>query len=349
MAVRMIWAALIGLGACFCSGDPEPPVPVIGVSVDIPAAGSSASVVRDLAALRQMGARLLYVSVKWAELEPQPGHYVFKPIDDATNGARMLGFRLLLTLQTIDTNNRTLPADLQTLPFGDRRIAMRFSALLRALAPRITKEVAWVMLGNEADVYLAAHPAELEPFAELVESGRAVLHAAHRGVAVGVTATFDGVLRHPAVVRRLNRNTDVLGLTYYPLGGDFTVRPARDVAEDVDAMARFAGGKLIVLQEAGYPAGRGAGSSDAAQAEFVDALFAALARHARSFQAVNYFLLYDFGKDMVEGFVRYYGVPGERFRAFLATLGLKREDGTPRPAWEHFRNQLTRWRMRMLR
>lgn len=325
---------------------PGPSLPLVGVSVNTSAKGSSAAIVRDLAELRRMGARLLYVSVKWSQLEPRPGRYELKPVTDAVNGAKLLGFRLLITVQTIDTNNRTLPSDLERLPFGDRHITARFLSLLRAVGPALTKEVEWVMLGNEADVYLAAHPAELKAFASMVESGREVLRGFRKDLVVGVTVTFDGMRNLPALVRRLNEHMDVLALTYYPLNRDFTVRPPGDVPRDVQSMVDFARGKPIVLQEAGYPAGIMAGSSDDAQARFVDALFQSVRQHAASFKALNYFLLYDFGDEMVNKFVAYYGVSGQRFRAFLGTLGLKRSDGSPRAAWDRFLQQLAKWRER---
>jgi len=75
------------------------------------------------------------------------------------------------------------------------------------------------------------------------------------------------------------------------------------------------------------------------EAAFVDALFDAMDRHDRQLLGVCYFLLVDFNDDLVKTFVGYYKLPDERFKAFLSTLGLKKQDGTPRLAWSEFKKR----------
>ena len=41
--------------------------------------------------------------------------------------------------------------------------------------------------------------------------------------------------------------------------------------------------------------------------------------------------------------VGYYGLKEPRFRAFLATLGLRKADGTPRKAWMRFQARAKEW------
>ena len=317
-----------------------PDMPLIGISPNVKVGGTIQELVQNLKDLKAAGLRLQYVSVKWSELEPDKGRLDLKKIDDAVRGLGGLGFDQAITIQTLDTNNRTLPADLMDKPFDSPEMRSRWEALLRAVAPRLTPRVRWVMLGNEVEVYLASHGAELEPYAGFVERGRARLRELKPALPVGVTCTFGGARARPDHFRRLNRDTDFVSLTYYPLKPDFSVQPVSVVPADVAKMVEMAGGKPLLIQEAGYPADPLLGSSEDAQSAFVDALFNAVTSHPGRIAAVNYFLLVDFNDQLVETFLKYYRVPNAKFRAYLATIGLRKQDGTPRKAYGTFMARL---------
>lgn len=331
---------LLALDASIGQTPNAPPRPLIGISPNVKEGGTLADLVKSLQDLRSSGLDAMCVSVKWSELEPEKGRFDLSKIDDPVRGLGGLGFTLAVTIQTLDTNNRTLPADLMDRPFNSPEMRARWGALLRAVAPRLTDRVRWVMLGNEADVYLALKPGELESYAGFVEEGRRLVRELKPGLPVGVTCTYDGARGRPTHFQRLSRETDVAALTYYPLNPDFSVRPVSGVAGDVGRMVEMAGGKPLLLQEAGYPADPLLGSSEEQQAAFVDALFDAAGRHGNRIVLVNYFLLVDFNDALLAELLKYYRLPNPRFRAFLATLGLHKADGTPRKAWERFRARL---------
>lgn len=293
--------------------------------------------------LRRMGVRAMYISHKWGDLEPAEGKRDLAKLIEGVKGLTSLGFVVQLTIQTLDTNNRTLPADLASEPFDSPRMRARFASLLRDVAGHLHPGVRWVSLGNEVDIYLGEHRSELEPYARFVEEGRDVLRAAGCKALIGVTTTFDGLTTRRALCDRLNRRMDCVPITYYPLGPGFAVRPVGDVARDLDRMEEAANGRPWLLQEAGYPAAPLLGSSEDRQAAFIDALFEAAAKHAGRLQMMNVFLLHDFGDALVDGFLKYYRLPDARFRAYLATLGLKQSDGTPRKAWARFEAHTRAW------
>ena len=315
---------------------------LVGVSMGVPEGGGAMDLIGSVMTARTAGARLLCVSAKWSDLEPKPGVYNLKPIDDAL-GSAAFGFHVALTLQTLDTNNRTLPTDLMDKPFDSPEMRSRFDALLQQIGPKITAAVVDVNLGNEVDAYLGAHPQELEAYAGFVEAGRTRLRAARPGLPVGVTTTFDGWKTRASVFARLNQNMDVVTMTYYPVAADFTVRPASDVAGDFDLMTTAAGTKPLLLQEVGYPADPLAGSSEEKQAAFVDAVFDALNKHAAQIGFVNFFLMYDFGDKLVNTLTQYYGSNDAHFRAFLSSIGLRKADGSPRQAWLRFEVRSSAW------
>lgn len=323
---------------------PAQTMPLIGISPNVKVGGTINDLVQDLKDLRAAGLRFQYISVKWNELEPEKGKIDLKKIDDAVNGLGGLGFDLAITIQTLDTNNRTLPADLMDKAFDSPEMRSRWEKLLRAVVPRFSAKVRWVMLGNEVDVYLAEHPAELDKYADFVDRGRQLVREIKPGLAVGVTCTFSGARGRPDHFQRLNRKSDVVALTYYPLKPDFGVQPVSVVEGDVAKMVEMAGRKPLLIQEAGYPADPLLGSSEEKQAEFVDALFDAGNTHPGRIAAVNYFLLVDFNDQLLATFLKYYRLPSARFRAYLATIGLRTADGTPRKSYATFLRRLRAWK-----
>ena len=317
--------------------------PLVGVSLSVPEGGGATDLIAAVLTARTAGARLMYVSVKWSDLEPKPGVYNLKPIDDAVVNLGPLGFHVAITIQTIDTSNRTLPPDLMDKPFDSPEMRARLDALLQQIGPKLTAAVVDVNLGNEVDVYLGTHPQELEAYAGLMEAGRTRLRTSRPGLPVGVTTTFDGLKTRASVFQRLNRDMDVVTMTYYPLTAAFAVRPAADVSGDFDMMASAAGTKPLLLQEVGCPADPLVGSSEEKQAAFVDAVFDALGKHSSQIGFVNFFLMYDFGDKLVTALTQYYGLNDAHFRAFLGTLGLRKADGTPRLAWLRFEVRSSAW------
>ncbi len=317
---------------------PAPPrtPPFIGISVNPPEGGTMQDVISELVRLRDRGMGILYVSHKWSDLERTPGKPDVTSIAEAVRGTRLLGCRVTITIQILDTNNRTLPADLMAESFGSDQMHARFRSLLEAIAPALTSDVYSIQLGNEVDIYLREHPTETEAYARLVEEGRDLLRKARPDMRVGVTTTYEGLVRSPMIFERLNKRMDVVVMTYYPLGPGFAVRPVTDVAGDFGRMVKAAGARPLCLQEAGYPTSPILGSSEEKQAAFVDAVFSGVRKHSARMGYCNFFLLHDFTDSQVAEFLRYYRLPDARFRAYLATLGFKTAKGEPRKAWDRF-------------
>jgi hypothetical protein len=317
--------------------------PLVGVAANPPAGSTGAQFLVGIRDAQRMGCRMTTSSHKWSDLEPRPGEFVLKPLEDALRGLPLFGFTVALTIQTLDTNNRTLPPDLMEKPLDAPEVRSRFDALVSQITAKLGKSCPWVMLANEADVYLAAHPSELEPFCTLMEQGRRTLRAARPDILVGVACTHDGLRDRPAAVARMNREMDVCTLTYYPLGPGFGVRPVGDVPADMARMVRGAAGKPLLLQEVGHPAAELLGSSGARQAAFVDAVFDAVEKHASAIVGFCFFILHDFGDKLTDELLSYYRLPDPGFRAYLATLGLKEADGKPRPAYGRFEARTAKW------
>jgi hypothetical protein len=293
------------------------------------------------------GARGQFTSFRWSALEPTKGAYSAQQFDDlnaAINSAQSHGMVELVGLQVINTTARELPAELQALAFDDPAVTLQFHALLeRVLTPANRGRIAYLSIGNEVDVYLRAHPAEWQRYKLFYEDALQYAHALDPSVKVGVTGTIDGVMQSPSELTDLNAQSDVMILTYYPLqsiAGATAVRSPSVVAGDFALMLGLAGAKPLLLQEVGYPAATANLSSEAMQAQFVSNVFAAWKAANGKIPFLNYFLLHDFTQQMCDDFGVYYGAPSDTsFKAFLCSLGLRKDDGTPRAAWSTLQSE----------
>lgn len=336
-----IAAAAIALAAT--SQKPVAETGLFGVQLNVTATGGVKELFESAQEVRDLGCRAIPFSIKWRDLEPSPGRFDLDKLKAEFGWREKFGFVSYLTLQTIDTNQRTVPPDLMSEPWDSSRMFRREVALLRAMAKVLPKTVMAVMLGNEVDAYLIAHRDEAVPYLTFLKAGREAIRSERPAMPVGVTTMFMSLSSDARLVEQLQAPMDIVAITYYPLHGLAMVRPPSEVGRDFDEMLAVAGKRPLFLQEAGVPASPAVGSSEELQAEFVNRLFDAMEKHRSRFAAVCYFLEVDFNDKLVDQLVGYYQVGSPEFRAFLSTLGLKKQDGTPRKGWGVFKARAKRY------
>ncbi len=316
--------------------------PKIGLSLNVPDGGGVKAYVAAMDVQKRLGLTGGALSVKWDEYEAQHG----KPLTDGLSAAAYMRQEVLLTISTIDTVNRRLPADLAQLPFDDPKVEARFDSVLADVAAKAGGKVRWISLGNEANVYFMAHPAELKPYQAFLAHGRQVLHRLIPGCQVGVTVTCMDAITDPKVATRLQEGMDLSIFTYYPLTA-FSVLPISAVPQHFSFMRRAAGNRPLFLQEIGYPSSSLNGSSPQKQAEFVAKVFEQIALAGDSIKLACFFLQCDFSAATVNQLTGYYGISGtspgtDKFRGFLGSLGLCDPLGKPKPAWDVFEKECAR-------
>jgi hypothetical protein len=280
-----------------------------------------------------------FESYTWAALEPKPQSYA---LDELRDGLDYLGkqrnLELLLGIQVINTTARELPADLGQAAIDSPQVKQRFHKLIDAIKSRTNSHLKYVSIGNEVDVYLSSHTGEWAAYRAFYEDALDYVHSALPGVKVGVTVTFDGAVNDKSgQVAELSRKSDVVINTYYPLGERFKVRPPASARTDLNRMVQLAKGRPLLMQEVGYPTASELSSSEAAQADFVSAVFAAWKEMGAAIPFLNYFLMHDVSQAECNNFAQYYGLAGDaNFKAYLCTLGLRQRDGRPKLGWKAF-------------
>lgn len=288
------------------------------------------------------GARGLMTTFPWRSLEPAAGAYDADKLDElraALDSGAAGSMTRFVGIEVISTNLKEFPADLAQLPMDDPLVMSRFRALLDAVIGVRTGRVQYLSIGNEVDVYLTQHPAELAAYKAFFRDASQYARSLDPAIQVGLTARADGALGGAAaMLQDLNALADVVMMTYYPLelgvGGAVTVRDPSVVAGDFARLLAFAGAKPLVFQEVGYPASTTNKSSQALQARFVHAVFSAWSAANGQIPFLSFFQLHDFTPQLCDVLLVRYAMPGAAsFRAFLCSLGLREVNGTPRLAW----------------
>ena len=290
---------------------------------------------------RSAGMQETIFSVNWDEVEPRPGDFQEGALPLVRAYFPAVDLPIHLTVATIDTNNLRLPPDLAGRAFDDPEVAARFRRLLGFVLDQLAGvRITGLSIGNEVDAWLgqdARRWAEYHAFfAATAPFGR------QRGLRVGVKATLDGLTqRSVSDLMALNRLTDLVLVTYYPLLPDWGVKDPSVVRGDFDALVALYPGRRIAFLEAGYPSSALLGSSGERQQEFVRRVFEAWDAHAVQVETVCFFALTDPSPSLVDTLQDYYGLPDPRFRDYLATLGLRTWPGlgADKPALGELRAQ----------
>jgi hypothetical protein len=286
----------------------------------------------------EAGARGAFADWRWSSLESESGVFnLSEPQEDLDFLGRSQDLTLLIGLQLLNTTEREVPADLADMPFDSPEMQVRFHRLIDVLAPLLDRHVRYLSIGNEVDVYLGAHPGEWDAYGAFLDDASAYVHSIAPWIQIGTTITYGGATGiNAAQVETLTSDREILIFTYYPLEAGFRARPPDAPHADFPRMVEMAGGRPVILQEVGYPSSEALGSSERAQAEFVEQAFLAWQSEAEHIPFLNYFLLHDLTAEMCSQLQDYYGLRDAGFESFLCSLGLRQADGTPKEAWQTF-------------
>ena len=302
--------------------------------------------------LTKNGANFFVYSENWTDLEISPDKYNL--VDTVINPMTMLvpkyPFKgVLLIIKMIDSNVLAMPADLQIESFGGPVVKHRFLAMLHAIARQPSSiKLTHILLGNEVDAFLTAHPTELDGFMALLKAGIDQIHKEMPGVKVGTITTFAS-LDNPQLFQTLTQYSDFVDYTYYPLQWGWQMRPVAQVNADLNRMAAAAGSKPFAFTEIGYSSSPVSNSSQQNQAQFVKAIFDGLERYRQQNKIL--FISWMSFADPPPGACRSYS--GQRgisasseFCGFLDNLGLRTYfDNQAKQAWYIFVQGVSRWTM----
>ncbi len=252
---------------------------------------------------------------------------------------------VMLTIGTIDTNNKLVPSTFNSTAFDDSGLRAAFKTMLTNMMPHLAStQLVSLQIGNEVDAYLGTNATAWAQYKVFFDDVAAHARTLRPGLLVGTTVTLSAAI-NPALqsyVQSLVATADIVSVTYYPINADFSVKTAATVANEIASLVAAFGTKPIYFQEVGFPS---AGSEEL-QRQFVADFFANWDIFANQIPVVSWLNYTEWAPATVDGFGTQYGMcPGTNcvpFKNFLQTLGLRNySPGTAKPALVEMRNQMT--------
>ncbi len=298
---------------------------------------------------RAAGVGYATIPLEWDGIETSPG--VYAPAVDWLEIARgyypSIGWKVAIEVNPVDTLADRRPMWLRDLAWDDPAVIESLSGIvLQVLEQAEGLDIVSLTIGNEIDIKFYDDAEQWAAYATLFASVREAVHSVRPDVKVGVKTTFGGLSGATADhVSAIHAHADAVFLTYYPLDDLFRARDPGSVSADLTTMAQRFAGHEIQLAEVGYPSGDACAHGEEGQESFVRAFFDAWDLHAAQISAVHWNWMTDVSEDELNQTTGYYGIGDECFRAYLATLGLERQDVTAKPAWAAF-NQKAAQRFR---
>ena len=324
-----ILAATAALGAA-----PErvapPPIPALGLDVNLPAGAPPAEQQRAFEAVRRTGVSLYALTLSWSAAEPAPGKYRIEELTRTVRLLRQSGARIHLDLPLVVGRVRDVPADLASVAFDDSKLSLRLGRFLDALEPAL-RDSSTLSLGYEADVYFADKPDELRAYRRLFDAAVHFLARKIPRLDVGVTTRAPTESPSPEVAAALHQRSPVLFYLYAPFDPDhlYQHRPPDAIEKDWKALLSRSGEHLVAFPEVSYSSSEENGSSPDRQADFVRRMRRLLASADGRRLLFARWVSWRDTEPAPAG-----ASDGERrHAAFLAHRGLQAPDGTPKPAW----------------
>lgn len=314
--------------------------PLAGIQTDNNDPIAAAKQIRDLS----LQTTTLHLS--WGSIETEPGKFDFGKLEHSQGIRRELGDDMPLPVWfvfPVHMNHRgEIPQDLYEVALDSDEMIDRWERFVAETAPRAKwdEDGALVVIGNEIDIFCDNHPQEREAVTTFLDKAAQIV-AKHAPNAKPInTCTYDGFDKPNGeqLIRELNRNTGVASYTWYDLSPAMTVNnPPTPIGESLDRMVALSDGKPVLLQEISMPTGPGCLGDEALQEKRVHELFDALeARNRDQVIAAIWLTIIDWPRSLMTEYVgQQFGaelVENAAFFDFITTLGMVREDGTPKPA-----------------
>lgn len=308
---------------------------------------------------RDVGVQATHTNLTWAELEPEPGQYEWFLSDAILDTLTLEGLRLSTVIEFIHTSvPGAFPPDLEGRPFDDPEVIARAVDFTLAFLERYREQVDYLSLGNEVNIYFEAHPEDLEPYLTLFREVRQAVHEHYPDLPVGTVIAFHEAVGHGRTdLIDAFKEGDFLAYTYYPHdpGFRYDVEVTR-FERALKDMIHLSGDTPFIIVENGFSSAPSLGSDEAHQAEYVRAVFDALAEHREAFGMHVWLSLHDGVPDQCDAIAETFVPPGVDLRAdeagwqafvdYICYLGLRTNDGRPKAAWEAFVEGLTAYRLR---
>lgn len=257
-----------------------------------------------------------------------------------------------LQIAPTNTGVKEVPSELMDFSFSDPILINRFNTLLDTVFAHIPDvTLSALNIGNESDLNFGTNQAqydEFKVFLDSVTNHAKELYFNLHGVDLktGTTLTHHGLTDNATsnLCQSLNDGLDIVAVTYYPLNGDFTMKPPSVVSGDFEALvAQYPdSSQPIYFTECGYASSELCNSSETLQADFWSEVFSAWDTHQDNIEYITVFKSTDWSASAVNELGEYYNLQDTVFKEYLRTLGVRtwNGDGSNKEAYERIRCEL---------
>ncbi len=277
---------------------------------------------------KEIGVNFIALHLPWSSIETTPNNYTapYRAIELLGQVAEANNLKLSLTIRPIDLTGKTVPSDLESTRFNNSEMINRFKSLVDFVFTKIAPEYLLnFQIGNEIDGYdiSTEAPTFWEDYGIFLQEITNYIHSVNPDVKVGFTGTHHGLLQNPARFNALLQNVDILGVTYYPINDDFSVKDPNTVFSDLENLSTAFETKPIYIQEVGYQSSEVNNSNEEKQANFFCNFFKAWDSHANRIKSANILRLNDLSEQGAINASGPYGASNNEFIEYLRTLGLR--------------------------
>lgn len=291
---------------------------------------------------KNLGMTQMGIYQNWTAIETAPTTYDLSIMDIANIYYPAKNMAIDLTLAPIHTNKLEVPSDLAAVSFSSSVMINRFNRLLdsiKAHTPNLT--ISSLVIGSEHDVYLGSNATAWTNYTTFYNAVMAHAKQLWPGLKVATELTSGGIMTYSTQAQILNQNSDHIGVSYYPLNPNFTVKQPTVVASDFATLVSIFPSKKLWFYQYGYPSSATCNSSNALQTQFITQTFLSWDVHASGIEMIDFTWLHDYDAVQVNFWGNYYGITNAAFLEFLRTLGLRtwNGNGSDKPAMAELRCQ----------
>ncbi|NOU48340.1 MAG: T9SS type A sorting domain-containing protein [Bacteroidales bacterium] len=302
---------------------------IIGVDITLPQ-NSTYTYDSALISCYNFGTRQIGLHFLWKSgLETTPGVFTFTNLDIANAYYPYFNVQVDLNIDPIETNILELPTDLVNRTFDDIVVIDRFKILLDSVFNHIPDlQLSSLVIGSEIDAYLGTDQAKWTQYITFYREVAAYAKSLRPGLKVACEAMFTGLTGSAATyLQALNSNSDYIGVSYYPINNDFTVKSPTVAASDFSVVVDLYPAKPIFFYQLGYPSSSLCNSSEDKQAKFIEQVFQSWDTYHENIKMIDFTWLHDWSAEAVNYWSDYYGISDTAFIGFLGSIGLRNWDG----------------------
>jgi hypothetical protein len=289
------------------------------------------------------GARGLTATVPWADLEGDGTSAAWKRLESLAGLLRAQKRMLTLSIPAVDGTLDGRPSSLQGAGWDAATTKTAMEAMVDQLYAKLGSELRYLSLGFEVDRYASADPAQRDAFLTFAQDvvQYANTHPNRENAQAGVTWSHEAWLSEPTPATwapGLVGQSDVVMVSYTPLGADLRVGPADSVHGDLPAMILAATDRPLVLTNVSYPSSVLIGGSEDEQAHFFELLFLEVEAHRAKIPFVAVSSLHDPESESCHAKAAAMGQPESlELYVYWCSTGLRTLNGTPKKAFDSFR------------